>query len=616
MRLVKIDPHWQPHGFCQLQRGVNKDSRGCLVYTHNNPIPSVQYNSTEDLWGVLVNPELRPFFTQSNTLYIALCFKASPSGCDDNPTNKGWISLVDDFFTKANKIISENKLNIEFVLDGEATPDGRPCLKDRWRPWNSTWINSPESAITSNDNGDDRFQIYNTDTTVASFQKGLDINLGKFRKNKYPYQLWEPSDQSEFELFSQMFLNWTAASGNDKNLMYAINIDPIMFELYNGRKTLRTFHHLLPVNNDNAPYVVTLTVENKPTIAVLFLDTKTSKMHYSFFAFSPFNTFTLITTQALPIPPNLKKFPGTQKVTVSRVDSSSPAILVSDENGNSVIYVVQDYVLQIKKTFTLPQQSADQLQVVQIIHQNNSNSVVSLSLPKSTGSGCALGLDVWDTSSSTPKKVTSTLCATNSTFSHVSGFFFSGTALCEVEGLVMGSSSEEGNSFVWIAQYCLNHSGEQTISKFKKYGVGSDPQVSAIKRDDSWVVMVVQGNGFCYNSHTHNTAHTRLCSQKAISTPRVLTYHVGDYQSWVEYLGDLSATTISSCNSKILHGAYDQGYNPDLDLFVNPQGKYGVIEVHQGVKASDKDVGGCGMPLSYSPNGGTVMDGWWLPQLL
>lgn len=77
----------------------------------------------------------------------------------------------------------------------------------------------------------DRVQIYNTDEDMQHFQMGLDGNLGKFKENKYPYQLWEPSNQNEFEEYSQAFLNWTNASGNTKDLMYAINIDPVMFEV-------------------------------------------------------------------------------------------------------------------------------------------------------------------------------------------------------------------------------------------------------------------------------------------------------------------------------------------------------------------------------------------------
>lgn len=57
-----------------------------------------------------------------------------------NSTDRGWISLIDDLYTTANALILRHKLNVEFVLDGGATPDGKPCLKDKWRPWNSTWI--------------------------------------------------------------------------------------------------------------------------------------------------------------------------------------------------------------------------------------------------------------------------------------------------------------------------------------------------------------------------------------------------------------------------------------------------------------------------------------------
>ena len=59
------------------------------------------------------------FVTQSDTVFIALCFKNGPADvCDGSVAANAWLGLVDDLFTAAQAVAAE--VNVQFVLDGES----------------------------------------------------------------------------------------------------------------------------------------------------------------------------------------------------------------------------------------------------------------------------------------------------------------------------------------------------------------------------------------------------------------------------------------------------------------------------------------------------------------
>ena len=125
-------------------------------------------------------------------IHIALCFKYG-NPCDNSVESQNWIALVTSFFHNATSLIAKERLKLEFVLDGVATPGGIPsrcfasllitfelkwrcltscrtCLSKLWKPWNSTWIavSDPWEAAfsnTENNHGYDRFQILNQPET-------------------------------------------------------------------------------------------------------------------------------------------------------------------------------------------------------------------------------------------------------------------------------------------------------------------------------------------------------------------------------------------------------------------------------------------------------------------
>jgi len=93
---------------------------------------------------------------------------------------------------QADKLISSNKLNVQFILDGQATAnDQRKCLKDSFKPWVFTYIvtHDPIEALVTNDPiaGYDRFAVNDIPAdevdTAANLDFERDIHYGKFITN-------------------------------------------------------------------------------------------------------------------------------------------------------------------------------------------------------------------------------------------------------------------------------------------------------------------------------------------------------------------------------------------------------------------------------------------------
>lgn len=120
--------------------------------------------------------------------------------------------------------------NVEFVMDQALEPT-EPCLKDRFLPWVSTLVPSrdPQEAISSDKGILGRFQIYNPSVGEINKVKYLELlanwdpPFGKFAKNKYPLQIWEPLDQGTIEKLA-VYYNTLSI---EKRLDFATNEDPI-----------------------------------------------------------------------------------------------------------------------------------------------------------------------------------------------------------------------------------------------------------------------------------------------------------------------------------------------------------------------------------------------------
>ncbi len=126
-------------------------------------------------------------------MFVALCFKVSLADvCDGSPASNNWLSLADDFVAGANAAVAAHGLHVQFVLDGVGVP-GPPCLQQRWRPWNATFIsgtNATDPAFTSNDptRGFDRFAVLN-EPSGAKWAAAVQRGYGKFVNSTYNYQV-------------------------------------------------------------------------------------------------------------------------------------------------------------------------------------------------------------------------------------------------------------------------------------------------------------------------------------------------------------------------------------------------------------------------------------------
>jgi hypothetical protein len=91
----------------------------------------------------------------------------------------------------------------------------------------------------------------------------------------------------------------------------------------------------------------------------------------------------------------------------------------------------------------------------------------------------------------------------------------------------------------------------------------------------------VHGESYCGNSETHNKrADVILCDAMPSPTPHVLTYSLASFSAWVAKLQ--SKLPLSPCDLQFVQGAYDQGSNPSLAMFVDAKGALGVAEIHDG----------------------------------
>lgn len=151
------------------------------------------------------------------------------------------------------------------------------------------------------------------------------------------------------------------------------------------------------------------------------------------------------------------------------------------------------------------------------------------------------------------------------------------------------------NSFLFISVNDTIYGTLVSFIKWVKLSVGSNIDVSC----DNNVIMMISDNGYCYNSHKHNTrSYPIVCSTIPISTPNILDYNIGLISDWIDLFQTSNSYdnndnfNINSCNKRILHGTYSQGSFPTLVL----SNDY-FIEIHQGVSPLIVDLSGCGDPI-------------------
>jgi len=172
------------------------------------------------------------------------------------------------------------------------------------------------------------------------------------------------------------------------------------------------------------------------------------------------------------------------------------------------------------------------------------------------------------------------------------------------------------NSFIYATIACLDINSTQLIKRNEFIGVGNNPKVSLLQTDDNLVALEVHQDSYCWNNEEHNkTPYVKQCSQSPISTSYILTYSYGTLSSWKNLIEDPNASNLTSCSSQILHGMYDMGTNPSIDLFIDNSTEKKIIsfvEIHRGISHNVLDTANCGLPRDHK---GFVVDSWPLPKL-
>lgn len=332
-RRFKFDPHYiEDKNACN---GINQ----CFLLNHNDPYPTFSnYNSTADLLNFLSSSKFEEL-RNGEYVSIALCFKSAPNKCQLNDTSfKNWLDLVDEFYSKATLL---NLNNVEFILDGDAKPIN--CLIGKWTPWVSVWINSdsPASAYYSNDKGNDeyRFQVLNDPESKSNWTWMKDNNYGKFSNGLYPYQLWEPDSQLDFQDYINIY---QSGEVHNEEFHFAINIDIAMFQLYsninNNTCTSPSINLIVEENLSFKPFISKTDYVN----IFIYLYLKDNMFILSRVNVIDTNNKNIVVDQYIDLPNDLYSWlmPTSESKIVKFLNLNSSSYLLASNNGNIVIFSI------------------------------------------------------------------------------------------------------------------------------------------------------------------------------------------------------------------------------------------------------------------------------------
>eukprot|EP00466_Bigelowiella_natans_P017867 jgi/Bigna1/135623/aug1.30_g10331 len=272
-RNFKVDFNFQPSSICALQSRARERARECFILNQEKPVYPANfrsgYNVSDDILTFIADPRYRTYFGskarerfRSAPFLIQLSLRNAPKVCEEGAPTNAWLSLIDDFFKKANAIILKHSLYLEFVIDGDGSgPSICGCLEDRWRPWVATFIpgyfkgtcmDTMAAAIGYKNKDDDfdgtgeggpksrndsiiqtapydRYQILNAPS--RHFESVASRRFGRFINSSYPILIWEPKDQREI---LQRVREYVVIHGkpHPPGLHFTINIDSAMLQVY------------------------------------------------------------------------------------------------------------------------------------------------------------------------------------------------------------------------------------------------------------------------------------------------------------------------------------------------------------------------------------------------
>ena len=657
-RNFKIDPNFLPLRMCRSQQRVRRkaDPRGCLVLNHDTPTVNNSrddYNTTDDVLTFLQDARFRSYFTPSDPFLITLCFKSQPAPCANTTRSVAWRSLIDDFYTEAQRLLAEDPtLHVEFVLDGDVAGGAIcDCLQSRWRPWVATYIpdggQQPgtclKDAFTSNDpsRGLDRFAVLNYGS--GQFHDAASVGYGKFVNSSFNWQIYEPRDQVEIEAR----LGEYAGAGIGHALNFAINIDSSMFQVWAAGANLsgRRGWSDAVVLNATEPSALILKASDSPDqriLALAYVDAK-GQSSYTLSSFAGAAGSAVSSVGAGPLPvPSATASPHELSSTFSpsRDFQGSELLLASNRVGDvSALHLASSVAssatrLELRSGALLSNGSVvrldgklrrdgDVLSAQGAIlcpgpgppaSLNATICVAQLAL----GAQGTLELRMWTLRPAGAEVLSSTAIPVMPPTVRVDAN--GAGALCSI-GTWQGGSL--GVAFAWadgsrVALGTARWTGDSwyVVAGPADVGVGRLPHLSFVPPAagggygcgaSRGVMLIVVQDGFCMDNERRNKATSpAACEQTAVATPGVLVASYGRVEDFEEKLkGD--APSMSGCDERIMHGAYSRGAAPSAAVFSNGTG-FGIAALHEGSPTGAADDGECG--LAHAHDGAIVLAGW------
>lgn len=394
---------------------------------------------------------------------------------------------------------------------------------------------------------------------------------GKFSKqSKYPYLVWEPSDQAAIGKISSIYVKH--ALHEPAGLRFAINISPERFQVFNAQYSGTAWNvQLRNTANLRSPFAFPGGA-NKNEIIVFAWNTSCSCVVSSRWAyetwFSP--TITMVAGSHPVGGAGAKSLKSLQSVV--RVNDTS--FLACDYTGTSTIITTGP-----TSTTSGPK----------FISGGPNASRVFWSLPQGytlqATPDCPL--EIW---SAAPDFVPS--C------------FFSGgnttakdASLALIENGNFALSWADSTNAVFVAISLSNGS----LVGVSRIGVGTSATLSY----EGGSLLVTTTDSFCWNTETNNKEVVNVCSMQPTSCPGVLSYWYGPVSNWQQALASPPPNSFTACDANIAHGAFDNGSSGRSLLFLDPfTSDMRLLEVHVGATNATQ-CPSCGLAIPYE---GLVLD--------
>lgn len=311
---------------------------------------------------------------------------------------------MSSFVERANEVVKVHQLKVEFFLDGNGKPD-KPCLTHLWRPWNSVWIVSPYDALFSDDyeKGYDRFKVLNQpegSPPGASLKKLQLVKYGKFLRSKYPWLLYEPSDQKVILQIADVYMSYYPNLIHEPGFLFSINIDPVQFEVFAGSRSGKAWNFPF-AKNASFPQVAVFETNVETLIISIFELSK--KQFFSVFSTDRVLGNLTVKAEGIPFPTSMMNIASAK----SAMRGDEKYLLLSDSNLNFGLYLFEknQFIHLLNGSFkvnhTLPIKSGS---ASLVIYENNLFVATASSRPD-----CTLMLEFWILEK-TPRKLSYEKC--------------------------------------------------------------------------------------------------------------------------------------------------------------------------------------------------------------